>query len=193
MKRSIQKIILGLGVCGVVGIAGAADASACGKGKGGGHANRLLKMDTNQDGALTKSELTEGFYAHVTKKLERADANKDGYIDRGEMTAMREQFRARRAEKKGAMNPERQAKFAARFEKRIDKRFAKSDTDGDGRLGVQEMQAAADRRVTKMFERLDPNQDGKIEQAELAAAKGKRGKHGKRHGKRHGGEGEIGG
>lgn len=188
MKRSIQKIILGLGVCGLVGVVGAADASAHGKGRHGG--KRLMKMDTNQDGALTRDELATGFQAKITKKLERIDANKDGYIDREEMTAMREKFGKRRAERHANLSPEKQAKRAARFEKKMEKRFSKVDTDGDGRLGVAEMQAAATRRVDKMFERLDTNQDGQIVQAELAAAK--KGRFGKRH-KKAKGEADIGG
>lgn len=166
MMRSIQKIILGLGVCGLVGTVGLADADAHQR-----RGKRLMKMDTNQDGALTRDELSAGFAAKVTRKLERIDANKDGYIDRDEMTKMRAKFAERRAQRHMNLSPEKQAKRAARFEAKMERRFAKVDTDGDGRLGVAEMHAAANRRVDRMFERLDTNRDGVLVKAELAKAR----------------------
>jgi len=58
-------------------------------------------------------------------------------------------------------------------------RIEKLDTDGDGQISLEEMQAR-DSRMDRMFEKLDADSDGSITKAEAEAAKAMRG-HGHRN------------
>ncbi len=103
----------------------------------------------------------------------------------------------------------------AELEAHRNQRFTAADSDGDGKLSVEEMQNAAQAkaadRTNKMFEKYDANQDGflsedelpkprrgakmfdridadgngSISEQEYADAKDKMGRHKKRHGKQN--------
>ncbi len=159
-KNHLRSIFAVAGLSGAMALA-SASAYAC-KGEGGGHA-RLMRLDQNGDGLVDRAELTSGLYTRAAHKLEKADTNKDGLIDQAELQAMREARSARWSKRRG---PE------VKNEKRAERataRFAQLDADGDGRLGIGELQAAADQRVNKMLERLDKNGDGAISADELPA------------------------
>jgi Ca2+-binding EF-hand superfamily protein len=181
MKSFIKTIALATGLFGIIGMAATSSAEAC-----RGKQARLMKFDANGDGVLGRAELTNGLYARAAEKMQKGDANGDGYLDEAELLAARQ---ARRAERRAELesNPELKAKFEKRKGKRkgkarhaakMAKRFERIDTDGDGRLALFELQAAADRRVTKTFERLDANGDGQIAKDELPTKS-----HGARRGK----------
>lgn len=62
-------------------------------GPGGGNiVQRIMGMDKNNDGKVTKDEMPEQMRQRI---LERADTNKDGAIDKQEAEKMAEQIRAR--------------------------------------------------------------------------------------------------
>jgi hypothetical protein len=46
---------------------------------------RMMKLDKNKDGKLTKSEITD---ARLRRLFDRADADKDGIVTRDELTAL---------------------------------------------------------------------------------------------------------
>ena len=59
-----------------------------GGGERGSMADRLLEGDKNNDGKLTKDELTSIPEAFRDRLMERADTNKDGVLDKSELEGM---------------------------------------------------------------------------------------------------------
>lgn len=125
------------------------------------------RFDANEDGAVTKEELTQR-KASRGKKLEEADTNKDGVLSKAEM----------------------RDHMMQRFEKRVEKRFAKLDTDGNGSVSKEEREAmhakmekrhgGSEKRAKRMerqFDRLDANDDGKVTKEEMAKMKDHRKGH----------------
>lgn len=107
------------------------------------------KLDTNQDGVITKDEAQAAANAHVAKSFEIFDTNHDGTITQDEIKAVQEQHRA-----------EMEAKFAERFKQ--------ADTNGDGLLSKDEVQAAMP-RLAQVFDKLDTNKDGQLSADEIKA------------------------
>jgi len=60
-------------------------------GPGGNFGDRIMAMDANKDGKVTKDELPE----RMQRILQRADTNKDGGIDKAEADALSAQFGGR--------------------------------------------------------------------------------------------------
>ena len=121
--------------------------------------SRLEAVDTNQDGNVTKDEIS----AHRAEKFASADANGDNLVSADEFSAFADAERERRQEQREA------------------RRFAKMDANGDGVISAEEHASHADARMDKMFERVDTDGDGVITEAEREAAKEKmRERRGKR-------------
>lgn len=121
-------------------------------------AKRFAMIDADKDGQLTMEEIK----AHAQVRFASRDANSDGFIDRGEMQQ--------------AMN-DKKAERAARM-------IEKFDTDGDGKLDAQELEAMGShakhgrkgkhakkhaKKMEKRFERMDENGDGMLDFAEMTA------------------------
>lgn len=97
--------------------------------------------------------------------------------------------------------PDRNADVTrAQLVAQLDARFAKLDTDRDGKITAAEQKAVRDARLAERFKRLDSDGNGSISQSEFAAARDKRGgERGERaegwrghRGGRHGGFGGFG-
>jgi len=133
--------------------------TAIAQGDGGPSGKMLEQIDTNNDGNITKDEVS----AHRAEHFVSADLNGDNFITADEFDAFAEAEQERRKE-------ERRARM-----------FAKLDADGDGYVSAEE-HAAADKRMDRMFDRIDTDNDGVITEAEREAAKEKmkerRGKRG---------------
>ncbi|MBB3210438.1 hypothetical protein FHS27_006285 [Rhodopirellula rubra] len=74
---------------------------------GGSPVDRMMAMDANGDGQLTPNEVTD---TRMKTMLNRADTNQDGIVTRAELTTMVEQFagggnRGRGGERNGAGGP----------------------------------------------------------------------------------------
>lgn len=111
------------------------------------------KADTNQDGALDRSEFDAMRGAHFT----RFDDDGNRIVTAAEIGAFIAARHAQNADGVGAAEASTQKKnHGERMLKRL-------DTDGDGSITVAEWQASAEKR----FARLDANSDGKIEPAEF--------------------------
>lgn len=60
---------------------------------------RMMKSDTNQDGFLTKDELSNAHKERLDTMFKKTDTNSDGKLSRDEMKVAREKRRAERQEK----------------------------------------------------------------------------------------------
>lgn len=159
----LTKITIATATLGAL-LATANTSFAC-KGNRGERKRALLqKMDLNEDGALDRTELTQGFYNKARERLQKADTNGDGLADKSELKALHQAKR----EARGERQDRRAGKRFKGKSKRHQKRFARVDANGDGRLSLAEMQSAADQRISRMFERMDANLDGVLSADELS-------------------------
>lgn len=95
---------------------------------------------------MTQQELTDGGKLRFTK----ADSDKEGFLSQTELaTQLLEKMRRHAARKSAEM-------------------LERIDTNKDGRLGLDEMQAAASTRMVKGFARVDKYNDGLLSAEEFA-------------------------
>ena len=133
-----------------VGLAGFTYAAMADNHRGPGPGGPMLEeVDANQDGNITKDELS----AHRAERFYSADTNGDNLVSPEEFEA----FTLAEREQKQA---ERRAK-----------RFERLDANGDGLITAEEHDAAAAERMERMFDRVDTDGDGVITEAEREAAK----------------------
>ena len=152
----MRKAILGMALVSAVALASGAVMAR----SGGGHGDRgFSRIDTDNDGAISKAEFAVG----RDKMFQKLDANSDGAFTRQEATAGSEAWRKKAAETGKTVSPE----FEARHKERADKMFNELDTDKDGKITKAEFNVGGD----KMFARLDSNGDGKIAKGEGRPAK----------------------
>jgi EF hand len=117
-KLGLAAVLVALCTAGAFGVASANDDQAGGDRK----AEMLKKFDTNHDGKLDDAErqamhaaMQAKWQARQQELLAKYDANRDGKLDDAEKQAMRHDLAAQR--------------------------FAKLDTDGDGKLSLAEFEA----------------------------------------------------
>lgn len=157
---------------------------------------RLMRLDQNQDGAVSKDELPEG-NEQISMLFNRMDINKDGKIDQDEMKAIfaagrrageRRQRGPGARERRGAEARERRGPEAReRREGQPGAGLARFDKNKDGVVTRDEL--PADRpRMAEMFDRLDANKDGKLDQDELKAGRAPGNRGGERRRNQAGGE-----
>lgn len=134
-------------------------------------AERFQKMDLNSDGVLDLADRE----LRREQRIARLDTDGNGAISKAERDAAREARQERRAERmaergQSAEAGERRARGkhhrGMRGKHRGGGMMAKADTNGDGRLTLQEFQAHA---LTR-FDHADANSDGTVTQAERKAA-----------------------
>ena len=141
-------------------------------------AEHFAKVDTNRDGVITKAEADsamQGFRTAMAERrkdhrddrrgnaFERLDSNRDGAVNRAEWdagAAQREQRIASRDHNKDGRPDGRRFKHAGMrgmggFGGHM---FEMADTNKDGRVTLQEAQAAA----LQHFDMADANRDGQI-------------------------------
>ena len=123
-----------------------------GAGGFGPNAPDFTQLDADGDGQLTQAEITSGMQALGAERFAEADANGDGALDADEIVAMTQQRAAERM-------------------------IAQLDTDEDGLLSQEELQArmaermeGAEERQAQLFARVDTNEDGTISQQEYDTA-----------------------
>jgi EF-hand domain pair/EF hand len=137
---------------------------------------RFARADADKDGFVTREEaqarraegrerLQAGRGERRAALFARLDSNRDGALSREEFEAPR----ARMAD--GARNGRGGHRFAGRMGGRggamAGAGFARLDSDGDGRISLQEAQSAA----LRMFDRADANRDGAVTPDERRAAR----------------------
>lgn len=157
-------------LAGMIVLGGVATASA----KSHDAAFRFEQIDTNSDGELSLEEVT----AHRDARFAKADANGDGFLTpdevRGGDLAQR-MLKRFDTDRNGSLDAaELEAAGAERRMKRAARMMDRLDTNGDGKVSMEE--ASARRDPAKMFERLDADGNGTLSAEEFAKAAGKRGK-----------------
>lgn len=142
-------------------------------------AEHFAKVDANHDGAITKAEADAAmaaFHAKFAEKMkdrrdgrsdnmfERLDTNRDGSVSRAEWdagAAQREQRMASR-DRNGDGRPDARGGFRHAGMRGMGSfgghMFEMADTNKDGRVTLQEAQAAA----LQHFDMADANRDGQI-------------------------------
>jgi hypothetical protein len=115
-----------------------------------------MRADTDHDGRISRAEATAAGSERSAEWFDKLDLNKDGYITQDEM---RQAHESRREEMLAKM----------------EERFKEADTNNDGQLSLDEVQAKMP-RLAERFSTLDTDKNGFLSKDEL--------KHGGPH---HGG------
>jgi len=103
------------------------------------------QVDVDNDGIVTREEAQAS--PRLSADFDAADANKDGKLDTAEMNAHREKMRV-----------EMRAK--------AEQRWKEADKDGDNALSREEAQASMP-GLAERFDKFDSNGDGKIGRDEM--------------------------
>jgi hypothetical protein len=130
-------------------------------------AEHFARVDANRDGVVTKAEAEavraerrerrgERIAERREDRFDRLDANKDGQLSRAEFDGARELREQRRAARPGRMHLRA---MRGRLHGRM---FEMADANKDGRVTLQEAQAAA----LSHFDMADANRDGQVSRDE---------------------------
>lgn len=183
---TMKKLIIGTGLSALLLAGGIAIAAPeDGMHRGGMFGGGMHGADVNQDGTVTRAELTAQLDQHFAK----LDTNGDGQVTKDEREAQHkaradERFKALDADGNGQVS---RAEFDAAHEKRAAERGAQGGGERWGHRGRHHgmrgmhgmMDANKDGTVTKaefqsrafaMFDRLDTNKDGQVTKEERDAA-----------------------
>lgn len=133
---------------------------------------RFNKLDRNGDGVVTSADAPPEPGQQFQNMLARADADKDGKVTLDEVRTVMpkmtpERFAQMDRNADGALTkedtpprPEGQAGKPGDIGQRLEK-FGRSDTDGDGKVSLEEFMAKAG-ATEEAFKRLDRNADGAL-------------------------------
>ena len=112
-----------------------------------------MRADADHDGRVSRAEFTASSTERSNDWFDKLDLNKDGYISQEEMRQARETRHGNMRDK-------------------MDQRFKEADTNGDGQLSLDEVQAKMPRLAAR-FTDLDADKNGQLSTEELA--------HGRHH------------
>jgi Ca2+-binding EF-hand superfamily protein len=107
-----------------------------------------MRADTDHDGRISRAEYDAAASQRRGDWFDKLDLNKDGYITQDEMRQARE-----------TRHDNMRAK--------MDERFKEADTNGDGQLSLEEVQAKMPRLAAR-FNELDKDKNGQLSKEELA-------------------------
>lgn len=118
------------------------------------------KVDTNGDGYLDAAELS----AARDARFDALDTNNDGVVTREEIAAHRGKMKAEHGK-------------SGKSGKMAEKAFKRMDTDGNGSISQEELEAGmkkrhgkrAEARQGRMMEHMDANNDGKLTKEEMGS------------------------
>lgn len=137
---------------------GAEPTRAGGGGSTGGGSGelvaRLMRMDRNKDGKLTKEEVGERF----RPLIERADADKDGFATKEELAASADQ-----GDRRGAAGPFTAGGGFGNPARMVNRVLEENDANKDDALTEGEIPE----RLKANVEKIDTNKDGKLDKKEV--------------------------
>jgi Ca2+-binding EF-hand superfamily protein len=119
-------------------------------------------LDTNHDGRLSREELSK-----AADLFDRLDRNHDGVLDAKELSEIPAVASSEEPSIKPTAPLARMRKGAGKFMKggNLDQLLRRADTDGDGKLSMEE----APPFLKRQFAKIDTNGDGFLDRAELEA------------------------
>jgi hypothetical protein len=117
-------------------------------------APRAMKADKDGDGRVSRAEATNSGAERSGKWFDKLDLDKDGYVTQDEMKQARETRRGDMKEK-------------------MDARFKETDSNGDGQLSLDEVQAK-NPKLAERFGALDTDKNGLLSKDELKHGHGRR-------------------
>ena len=113
----------------------------------GNPAHDQMRADTDGDGRVSRAEATAAGSQRSGEWFDKLDLDKDGYITQDEMRQARETRRAGMREK-------------------VDEHFKAADTNGDGQLSLDEVQAKMP-KLAERFSKVDKDGNGFLSKEEL--------------------------
>ena len=119
-------------------------------------AKKLDRLDTNNDGQISRSEYTAG----IQQMFSELDANNDGVVTAAEAEAGKD------APHNGTTYSDSTRDNLGRPERIGREQFKDLDQNGDGRVTLEEVSAGC----TATFDKLDTNRDGTLSRQELEGA-----------------------
>lgn len=128
--------------------------------RGGGMS--IDKLDVDGDGAVSLVEFQTHAEERFARRMAKLDADQDGMVTQAEHEALVEKMKAKRRGRKH-QRMQRQAPelpmsvddMQAQHVLRVEKRFARMDTDGDGLISEGELEEAKARRQARRQARRD--------------------------------------
>lgn len=148
MKISLTTCALTLSAL-LAGQAMAGETTPAGGAAPGPHG--MMRADTNGDGKVSKEEAAAMHDKMQGDWFDQADANKDGFLTEDEIRQARD---SRRDHMRGEMKA------------RMEERFKEADTNNDGQLSLDEVQAKMP-RLAERFNTLDADKNGMLSKDEL--------------------------
>ncbi|MEO8019462.1 MAG: EF-hand domain-containing protein [Pseudomonadota bacterium] len=110
-----------------------------------------MRADKDGDGRVSRAEATAAAAERSGEWFDKLDLNKDGYVTPDEI----KQVHATRRED-----------MRADMKEKMEERFKEADTNGDGQLSLDEVQAKMP-RLAERFSTVDTDQNGQLSKDEL--------------------------
>ena len=151
--------------------------------------------DTDKDGQISRTEAQAAKLTPILNNFDAIDSNKDGKITEAELSQWQRASRKSAMDKEGGQrlpppasgavppppsgvtepsrgdNPRMNFRSPEQRQAEMQERFNKADTNKDGGLSREEIQAAGmPKFLLDSFDRIDTNKDSKITQDEMRAA-----------------------
>ncbi len=184
VKKNIITIIVG-GIVASTAVLSISQVSAFERGKRGGGAS-FQRMDTNLDGTLSLDEITLPMTEKVAKMLTHKDTDEDGSISfeeynlsRGgdsktDLSAIADDIVQCVADVKAETNDDNITVPSADQFLSPQARFDDIDTNIDGLLSLEELQAKATAKGSSAFDNMDADDNGEVSEDEFNTAKDSR-------------------